>query len=86
MAPYFKLKPRTTKDVLVDYTASVARDVLEDNKVEKDGLEFLSKLFLEDKTKEAGVKLLINVLQDPRFIEESHVFGPDLITHLLIQP
>jgi hypothetical protein len=60
--------------------------VLTDPEVEKRGVEFLCKLFLEPATHEAAVILLKNVLNDPRFVGEGRVFGVDLISNIINNP
>jgi hypothetical protein len=42
-------------------------------------------MFRHEKTHEAGLALLTNVLQDPRFMKEAQVFGTDLISFTLRQ-
>lgn len=65
---------------------SVVGRVLSDKEVERDGLNFLSKLFTEPQTHEAAVILLKGVLNDPRFVEEGRLFGVDLIVNVIRTP
>ena len=55
------------------------------NLLYKMGLNFLDRLFRHHMTHEAGLSLLTNVLQDPRFMKEAQVFGTDLISFTLRQ-
>ena len=64
---------------------SVIGEVLADEKVNKHGLDFLDRAFRHPQTHEAGQFLLINVLKDPRFINQSRIFGTDLITWVIKQ-
>ena len=66
--------------------ADLAHDLLTDKTIYGEGLNFLEKLFLDEQSHEAGVKLLTQVLQDPRFMDEAKVFGTDLIAWVLVQP
>jgi hypothetical protein len=66
--------------------ASVVRELLTDKEVEKEGTEFLSRLFTHAQTHEAGVILLKNVLNDSRFVEEGKMFGVDLISGVIRSP
>jgi hypothetical protein len=65
------------------YVGNLVGDILNDKEVEKEGLNFLSKLFVDPQTHEAAVLLLKNVLNDPRFVDESKNFGVDLISSIL---
>ena len=65
------------------YMASVVKEVLHDERVNTEGLNFLDRLFRHPQTHEAGQFLLVNVLKDPRFVDESKVFGTDLIAHVI---
>ena len=62
----------------------VIKEVLADEKVNKQGLDFLDRAFRHPQTHEAGQFLLINVLKDCRFVEASKVFGTDLIAHVIL--
>ncbi len=63
------IRPATPiKDRAKIYIASLVRELLTDKEVEKEGTEFLSKLFTHAETHEAAVILLKNVLNDPRFV------------------
>lgn len=42
----------------------VVKEVLADEKVNKEGLNYLDRLFRHQQTHEAGIFLLINVLRD----------------------
>jgi hypothetical protein len=64
---------------------SVIQEVLADEKVNQEGLNFLERAFKHSQTHEAGQYLLINVLKDERFIEESNKFGTCLIAYVLVQ-
>ena len=64
---------------------SVIGEVLADEKVNTHGLNFLDRMFRHPQTHEAGQFLLINVLNDPRFINASQIFGTDLITWVIQQ-
>ena len=64
---------------------SVIGEVLADEKVNKHGLDFLDRAFRHPQTHEAGQFLLVNVLKDPRFINQSRIFGTDLITWVIKQ-
>ncbi|CDW72029.1 UNKNOWN [Stylonychia lemnae] len=82
--PGYYTKPATPiKDKFKRYVATLVGNTLRDPQVEKEGLNFLSKLFMEPQTHEAGVYLLKNVLNDPRFVEEGKIFGIDLISSIL---
>ena len=63
----------------------VIKEVLSDEKVNKEGLNFLDRAFRHPQTHEAGQFLLVNVLKDPRFVEASKVFGTDLIAWVILQ-
>lgn len=71
------------KDDFKVYIGSVIRRILTDREVERTGVEFLSKLFLDPNTHEAAVILLKNVLKDPRFVQEGKTFGIDLISNVI---
>lgn len=73
-------------DRLKLYVASVVKELLTDKEVEKEGTEFLSRLFQDHNTHEAAVILLKNVLNDPRFVQEGKVFGVDLISGVIRSP
>jgi hypothetical protein len=74
------------KDRFKLYVASVVREILTDKEVEKEGTEFLSRLFTDPQTHEAAVILLKNVLNDPRFVQEGKLFGVDLISGVIRSP
>ena len=63
----------------------VIKEVLADPKVNTEGLNFIDRLFRHQQTHEAGTFLLINVLRDTRFLEQSNIFGTDLIAHVIAQ-
>ena len=63
----------------------VIGEVLADEKVNEHGLNFLDRMFRHPQTHEAGQFLFINVLKDPRFINQSRIFGTDLITWVIKQ-
>ena len=65
--------------------SGVIGEVLDDERVNEHGLKFLDRMFRHPQTHEAGQFLLINVLKDPRFINESNVFGTNLITWVIKQ-
>jgi len=58
-------------------------ELLNDKEVNQEGLNFLSRLFVDPQTHEAAVILLKNVLKDPRFVDESKSFGVDLISSII---
>lgn len=64
---------------------SVIGEVLDDERVNEHGLNFLDRMFRHPQTHEAGQFLLINVLTDRRFIHSSRIFGTDLITWVIAQ-
>ena len=70
---------------LQTYMGGVIGEVLADERVNKHGLDFLDRAFRHPQTHEAGQFLLINVLKDPRFINQSRVFGTDLISWVIMQ-
>jgi len=47
----------------------VIKEVLADEKVNTERLNFIDRLFRHSQTHEAGTFLLINVLRDTRFLE-----------------
>ena len=51
--------------------AKLVHDLLTDPTIDQEGLNFLDKLFRHEKTHEAGVSLLTNVLNDKRFMDEA---------------
>jgi hypothetical protein len=61
----------------------VIHEVLADEQINVDGLNFLDRAFRHPLTQDAGVSLLSNVIQDKRFIENSKVFSTDLIVHVI---
>lgn len=63
----------------------VVKEVLADEKVNTQGLNFVDRLFRHQQTHEAGIFLLINVLRDQRFLEKSNIFGTALIAHVIAQ-
>jgi hypothetical protein len=65
------------------WVASIIHDLLIDPTIEKEGLNYLDAVFRNPKTQEAGLSLLTQVLQDPRFMAEAQVFGTDLIAWVL---
>ena len=67
------------------YMGGVIGEVLADERVNTHGLNFLDRMFRHPQTHEAGQFLLINVLKDPRFINQSRVFGTDLISWVIMQ-
>eukprot|EP00347_Sterkiella_histriomuscorum_P012506 403368320 len=82
--PGYYIKPATPiKDKVKQYVSGAVGEILNDASVQKEGLNFLSKLFEDAQTHEAGVLLLKNVLNDPRFVDESKVFGIDLISGVI---
>ena len=68
-----------------NYMGGVIKEVLADEKVTKEGLNFLDRAFRHPQTHEAGLFLLTNVLQDKRFVDASKVFGTDLIAWVIVQ-
>jgi len=58
-------------------------ELLNDKEVNQEGLNFLSRLFVDPQTHEAAVILLKNVLKDPRFVDESKSLGVDLISSII---
>ena len=68
-----------------NYMGGVIKEVLADEKVNQEGLNFLDRTFRHPLTHEAGVFLLTNVLQDARFVDASKVFGTDLIAWVIVQ-
>ena len=68
-----------------NYMGGVIKEVLADEKVNQEGLNFLDRTFRHPQTHEAGVFLLTNVLQDARFVDASKVFGTDLIAWVIVQ-
>ena len=67
------------------YMGGVIGEVLADERVNTHGLNFLDRMFRHPQTHEAGQFLLINVLKDPRFINQSRIFGTDLISWVIMQ-
>lgn len=65
--------------------ASIVHDLLSDPQISKEGLDFLQREFLHEQTHEAGLKLLLGVLQDKRFLDQCQVSGVDLIAFVLQQ-
>ena len=63
----------------------VIGEVLADERVNEHGLNFLDRMFRHPQTHEAGQFLLINVLKDPRFVNQSRIFGTDLIAWVIRQ-
>ena len=63
----------------------VIHEVLADGEINSEGLNFLDRAFRHPQVNDAGVVLLSNVLQDKRFIENSRVFGTELIAHVIAQ-
>ena len=59
-------------------------EVFDDGRVTESGLNFLDWAFRHPQSQEAGQFLLINALQDPRFIGESRIFGTNLISHVIL--
>lgn len=85
--PGHYIRPATPiKDRVKLYVASLVKELLTDKQVEKEGTEFLSKLFTHAETHEAAVILLKNVLNDPRFVQEGKLFGVDLISGVIRSP
>jgi hypothetical protein len=68
------------------YVGSVIRDVLQDKEVNQSGLDFLDRAFRHPQTHEAGLVLLINALNDPRFLDHSKTFSTELIAWVVQQP
>jgi hypothetical protein len=65
--------------------ASIIHELLVDPTIEKEGLNYLDAVFRHKQTQEAGLALLTQVLQDPRFMHEAQIFGTDLISWVLAQ-
>ncbi len=65
------------------FMGGVIHEVLADEQINVDGLNFLDRAFRHPLTQDAGVSLLSNVIQDKRFIENSKVFSTDLIVHVI---
>lgn len=85
--PGYYIRPASPiKDKFKLYVASIVRQILTDKEVEKEGLNFLSKLLTDPVTHEAAVILLRNVLNDPRFVMEGRMFGVDLISGIIRTP
>lgn len=68
------------------YMSNVVEVVFADPQVNREGLNFLDRLLHDKNTHETGNFILVNVLQDPRFIQGSHEYGTDLIAHVIQQP
>lgn len=68
------------------YVAYVIHELLTDESIYKEGLNFLDYLFRHELIHEAGVHLLQQVLVDKRFIDEANLFGENLIAWVLVQP
>ena len=65
------------------YVAILIHELLTDPTIDKEGLNFLDRLFRHEQIHEAGLALLTNVLKDPRFMAEAQIFGTDLISYCL---
>ena len=62
--------PRTPYIAAVQrYVGDVIKDILLREDVNREGLHFLDRAFRHPQTHEAGVHLLINALNDPRFLD-----------------
>lgn len=68
------------------YMGNVVEKVLADPKVNREGLNFLDRLLHHPMTHETANFILVNVLQDPTFIQGSHIYGTDLIAYVIQQP
>lgn len=68
-----------------NYMGGIIHEVLLDEKVNKEGLDFLDRAFRHLQTHEAGQFLLINVLKDKRFVDESKDWSTDLIAFVVGQ-
>jgi len=67
---YFSEVPRRTLlEKVRSHMGFVVGEVLSDERVNKEGLNFLDRMFRHPQTHEAGQHLLINVLKDDRFME-----------------
>ena len=48
--------------------------------------DWLNRAFQETQTHNALLYLLINGIKDKRFVDESIIYGKDLIKHAVVQP
>ena len=85
MGKSFNTPKKTFIEWTRTYMGGVIHEVLADPKVNQEGLNFLDRAFRHPQTHEAGQFLLINVLNDKRFVDASKVFGVDLIAHVIQQ-
>ena len=81
----FNTPKKTFLEFVRTYMGGVIHEVLADEKVNQEGVNFLDRAFRHPQTHEAGQFLLINVLNDKRFVDASKVFGTDLISHVVVQ-
>lgn len=66
------------------YFASIIIELLRDKDIEKEGVQFVTRLFEHKMTHEGALILLKNLLKDEIFIQESKVFATNLIQHILM--
>ena len=66
-----------------NYMGGLIHELLTDDKINTEGLNFLDRAFRHIQTHEAGQHLLINVLKDVRFVHASKDFSTELIAHVV---
>lgn len=70
----------SSKRVGIDF----AKAVFNCQKVHREWQAWLSNAFQASQTHNALLYLLINGIKDPRFVDESIVYGKDLIQHAVV--
>ena len=81
----FRLPHKYSLDKLRLWMGGLIAELFDDQKINQHGLDFLDRAFRNDQTHEAGQYLLINAIQDGRFVDKSKVWGTDLVAHVVVQ-
>ena len=73
------------KNHMGEYGANITKLVFNSNQIHTQWQEWLSQAFQSSQTHSALLYLLINGIKDPRFVDESIIYGKDLIKHAVVQ-
>jgi len=76
---------RKFRDIITAPTRKYFGEILLSEDIKGNGLQLVDGLFQQEKTHEAALILLKNVLMDPLFMEESKKFGVDLLIKIMIE-
>ena len=68
---------------LQEYIGGVVGQVLNDEQVSREGLNFIDRTLRHPQTHEAALVLLIHALNDPRFLDQSKTFATEVLAWVI---